>query len=78
MSEKPFSEITATQTWVHVLAAAYELEPEQVVQDALLAANWDASSQELQAIMRDRHAWDASIPPYYVAALFAELRPRRA
>ena len=78
MSEKPFPEITATQSWVHVLAAAYELEPEQVVQDALLAANWDTSTEELQAILRERHAWDPSIPPYYVAALFAELGPRRA
>ena len=77
MPDQPLPEINAAQRWVHVLAAAYELEPDQVVSDAMLAASWQGSEQELRAVLRDRHAWDPSIPQYYVPALFAELPSRR-
>jgi hypothetical protein len=71
-------DINAAQTWVQVLAAAYELEPQDVVRDAILAANWDGAQAELCARIRDRHAWDPSIPGYYVPALQAHLPSRRA
>jgi hypothetical protein len=71
-------EINAAQTWVQVLAAAYELQPEEVVQDAIFAANWCGAQEELYAFIRDRHTWDPSMPEYYVPALQAHLEPRRA
>jgi hypothetical protein len=77
MPNHPPPNINAAQTWVQVLASAYELEPEEVVQDAILAANWPGAPEELCALIRDRHTWDPSIPEYYVPALQAHLRPRR-
>jgi hypothetical protein len=74
MSDEPPPEITAAQAWVQILAAAYELEPEEVIRDARLAAAWHGPEHELHAILRDRHAWDASLTPYYVPALFEGLR----
>jgi hypothetical protein len=77
MPNHPLPEISAAQTWVQVLAAAYELEPEDVVRDATLAASWHGTQEELCACIRDRHAWDPSIPGYYVPALLAHLPSRR-
>lgn len=71
-------DINAAQTWIQVLAAAYELEPEDVVSDAILAASWQASQEQLCELIRDRHAWDPSIPAYYVPALQAHLPSRGA
>ena len=76
MPEKSLPDITIAQTWVQVLAAAYEVEPDEVVRDAVLAANWRGSEQELRALLRERHSWDASIPRYYLAALRTELCSR--
>ena len=78
MPDRPLPEISTAQAWVQVLAAAYELEPEDVVRDAILAANWDGGLDELCAVIRDRHMWDPSIPGYYVAALQAHLPSRGA
>jgi hypothetical protein len=78
MPEKqPLPDISIAHTWVQVLAAAYELEPEEVVRDAVLAANWRGSEPELRALLRERHAWHPSIPRYYLSALRAELGTRR-
>ena len=55
--------------WVQILAAAYELEPEEVVEDARLVANWQGSMLALRAALRDRHGWDTSVSRYYVPAL---------
>jgi hypothetical protein len=78
MPEKSLPEISIAQAWVQVLAAAYELQPEDVVRDAVLASNWRGPKHELCALLCERHAWDPSVPRYYLAALNAELRPRRA
>jgi hypothetical protein len=71
-------DMSAAETWVQVLAAAYELEPEDVVRDAILVASWHGTQEELCEVIRDRHAWDPSIPGYYVPALQAHLPSRRA
>ena len=76
MPNHSLPEISTAQRWVHVLAAAYELEPEEVIRDAMLAASWQGSEHELRAVLCDRHAWDPSIPRYYVPALYSRLRSR--
>jgi hypothetical protein len=73
MNERSFPEITTAQAWVQVLAAAYELEPEDVVGDAILVANWHGSQRDLRATVRDRHGWHRSIPRYYVSAIYSGL-----
>ena len=78
MPNQHLPEINAAQSWVQVLAAAYELDPDDVVRDARLAASWHGAADELCALLRDRHAWDPSVPGYYVAALQAQLQSRRA
>lgn len=78
MPNHSLPEINAAQTWVQVLAAAYELEPDDVVRDALLAADWHGAHEDLYARIRERHTWDPSIPSYYVPALLTHLHPRRA
>lgn len=51
------------------IAEAFELTPDDVQRDRSLVAGWTGGEAELLAWLRERHAWDASIPPYYVAWL---------
>ena len=64
-------EIRVDDDWVQILAAAYEIEPEEVIEDARLVANWQGSQPALRAAIRDRHGWDSSVSPYYLPALAA-------
>ena len=75
MPNRPPADLSVCQDWIQVLAAAYELEPEEVVRDAMLVASWQGSERGLRAAIRDRHGWHWSIPPYYVPALYSRLNP---
>jgi hypothetical protein len=52
-----------------ILAAAFELTRSQVLDDAAYVAAWPGAEPALLAVMARRHAWDRSVPPYYLAAL---------
>ncbi len=54
------------------LAEAFELAPDQVWEDAGFVADWQGDEDGLSALLQERHAWDASIAPYYVLWLRGE------
>jgi hypothetical protein len=48
------------------IAEAFELSQDQVREDADLTADWRGDEQVLRGLLQERHAWDASVPPFYV------------
>jgi hypothetical protein len=58
-----------------ILAAAFELTGAQVLDDAACVAAWTGPEAALLDLLAHRHAWDRSVPPYYLAALRRVLAP---
>jgi hypothetical protein len=52
-----------------ILAAAFEVSEEQVEEDLRQMMTWSESPDALTAWFQQRHGWDPSVPPYYVASL---------
>jgi hypothetical protein len=48
------------------IAEAFELSQEQVREDADLTTGWHGDEHVLRGLLRERHQWDASVPPFYV------------
>ena len=51
---------------VRRIAEAFELSGEVVRADAALVAEWLTNEQALLDKLRNRHAWDDSMSPYYL------------
>jgi hypothetical protein len=58
-----------------ILAAAFELTGAQVLDDAACVAAWTGPEAALLDLLAHRHAWDRSVPPYYLAALRRVVAP---
>jgi hypothetical protein len=54
---------------VERIATAFELGRDEVLEDAALVASWQARQQDLTELLKNRHSWDASMAPVYVAWL---------
>ena len=48
------------------IAQAFELTPAAVVQDRDSLDAWTGTEDDLLGSVRQRHQWDASVPPYYL------------
>jgi hypothetical protein len=59
---------------LRILAAAFELTRAEVLDDAACVAAWTGPESALLEVMARRHAWDRSVPPYYLAALWRVLQ----
>jgi hypothetical protein len=52
-----------------ILAAAFEVSTAEVLADAAWVAAWTGAGSALLDLLARRHAWDRSVPPYYLAVL---------
>jgi hypothetical protein len=57
-----------------ILAAAFEPTRAQVLDAAACVAAWTGAESALLDLLARRHAWDRSVPPYYLAAPGASWR----
>ena len=52
-----------------LLAHAYGLPEQDVVSDATLVSQWRGPADDLLAVLRERHAWDAATAYRYLRTL---------
>jgi hypothetical protein len=51
------------------IAEAFELRLERVLEDAEVVEDWREGEQALADYLQNRHAWDGSMAPFYLAWL---------
>ena len=51
------------------IAEAFELGIERVLEDAEAVGCWEEGDQALTDYLQNRHAWDASMAPFYLVWL---------
>ncbi|HEV7664904.1 MAG TPA: hypothetical protein VGQ62_15345 [Chloroflexota bacterium] len=65
-SEPPTNGLTLGGHDVTLIAVAFELQRDAVLDDLAVVSDWPSNEDALVDQLRGRHGWDDSVAPYYL------------